>query len=122
MEWPSFKYRARCRRRRRILSRISPCAYFVLLASLKCSRIAVAWILFVRGKCTVSGDSRNRKSIFRCQGRVVMSAGPWRVEGEWWKEEPFNRDYYDVQLSDGGVYRLYYDRDRTRWFVDGYYD
>ncbi len=59
---------------------------------------------------------------FHCQGRVVMSAGPWRVHGEWWKDEPCRRDYYDVQLSDGAVYRIYYDAARTKWFVDGYYD
>ena len=51
-----------------------------------------------------------------------MSAGPWRVHGEWWKEAPYRRDYYDVQLSDGGVYRLYYDLYETKWFIDGYYD
>jgi protein ImuB len=59
---------------------------------------------------------------FRCQGRVVTSAGPWRVHGEWWKDDPCRRDYYDVQLSDGGVYRFYYDAARSKWFVDGYYD
>ncbi len=59
---------------------------------------------------------------FHCQGRVVMSAGPWRVHGEWWRDDPYHRDYYDVQLSDGGVYRLFYDPAQTKWFIDGYYD
>src|SRR5207245_1691139 len=50
-------------------------------------------------------------------GRVVGAAGPWRVVGEWWSDGAFARDYYDLELSDGGLYRCY--RDDGRWFVDG---
>ena len=53
-------------------------------------------------------------------GRVVGAAGPWRVVGEWWSDGAFARDYYDLELSDGGLYRCY--RDDGRWFVDGVYD
>src|SRR5439155_1266061 len=53
-------------------------------------------------------------------GRVVGAAGPWRVAGEWWSEGAFARDYYDLELSDGSIYRCY--RDDGRWFVDGVYD
>ena len=55
-------------------------------------------------------------------GRVVHAAGPWRVQGEWWSDDPYARDYYDAQLSDGGVYRLYCDVPTQHWFVDGVYD
>ncbi|GIW44231.1 MAG: hypothetical protein KatS3mg077_1513 [Candidatus Binatia bacterium] len=55
-------------------------------------------------------------------GRVVSWAGPWRIRTEWWNEHPYERDYYDVQLSDGGVYRLYRDQQQQQWFVDGVYD
>lgn len=54
-------------------------------------------------------------------GRVVTLAGPWRVQGEWWREPPLARDYYDAELSDGCVYRIYRDQ-RERWFADGVYD
>jgi protein ImuB len=57
-----------------------------------------------------------------CQGRVVTLAGPWRVGGDWWRPDAFHRDYYDAQLSDGVVYRMYFDRLRQRWFMDGVYD
>ena len=53
-------------------------------------------------------------------GRVVGAAGPWRVAGEWWSEGAFARDYYDLELSDGGIYRCF--REDGRWFVDGVYD
>ena len=56
----------------------------------------------------------------RISGRVVSCAGPWRVTGEWWHEGAYARDYYDVQLSDGGVYRLFHER--QQWFVAGSYD
>ncbi|GBD25379.1 DNA polymerase IV 1 [bacterium HR30] len=55
-------------------------------------------------------------------GRVVSWAGPWRVRTEWWSERPYARDYYDVQLSDGGLYRLFRDEEQHQWFVDGVYD
>ena len=55
-------------------------------------------------------------------GRVVHAAGPWRVQGEWWSEGRYTRDYYDAQLSDGCVYRLYCDLTTRSWFVEGVYD
>lgn len=61
-------------------------------------------------------------------GRAVVSGGPWRIETEWWSERPCRRDYYDVQLSDGGIYRLYREIGAGRasvgdqWFIDGCYD
>jgi protein ImuB len=58
----------------------------------------------------------------RAGGKVLEAAGPWRFFGEWWGDAPFARDYWDVQLSDGGVYRLYHDLAHGGWFVDGIYD
>ena len=55
-------------------------------------------------------------------GRVVGAAGPWRVAAEWWREHPCRRDYYDFELTDGGVYRCFRDLGTGRWFVDGVYD
>jgi len=57
-----------------------------------------------------------------CQGRVVTLAGPWRLTGDWWRPgDALHRDYYDAQLSDGGVYRFFYDPTRRQWFLDGAY-
>ena len=53
---------------------------------------------------------------------VLQCAGPWRLFGEWWGESRFARDYYDVELSDGGVYRLYRNMEDESWFIDGIYD
>ena len=58
----------------------------------------------------------------RVVGRVRVASGPWRLEEEWWQEDPVTRDYWDVELGDGGLYRLYRDRGSGDWFVDGIYD
>jgi hypothetical protein len=70
-------------------------------------------------------------------GRVQAAAGPWRTSGEWWKTpaapanaQPtapprragWNRDEWDVALSDGGLYRIFEDRDTGRWFVGAVVD
>jgi protein ImuB len=54
--------------------------------------------------------------------RVLVAAGPYRSSGAWWTEESFSRDYWDVQASDGAVYRLHQDRQDGTWWADGYYD
>jgi len=66
---------------------------------------------------------RDRPDFVRGEGlggRVVGAAGPWRLVGEWWSDGAFARDYYDLELSDGGLYRCF--RENGRWFVDGVYD
>jgi protein ImuB len=55
-------------------------------------------------------------------GRVVAVAGPWRIAAEWWSERPCGRDYYDLELTDGGLYRCYREFATGAWFVDGMYD
>jgi len=56
-------------------------------------------------------------------GRVISFAGPWRRDGEWWSgASGFSRDYYELALDDGGVYRAFRDLNSERWYVDGVYD
>ena len=71
--------------------------------------------------------------------RVVSSAGPWRRQGEWWAAAQssdgnssnswqahapaaYSRDYYELALADGAVYRIYCDLSSGKWFADGIYD
>jgi len=55
-------------------------------------------------------------------GSVRVAAGPWSLEDGWWTEAPADRDYWDVELSDGGLYRIYRERSAGAWFADGVYD
>jgi len=58
----------------------------------------------------------------RIEGRVRVAAGPWQLEEEWWGEEPVARDYWDVELASGDIYRIYQERGDGAWFADGIYD
>jgi hypothetical protein len=59
---------------------------------------------------------------------VVTLAGPWRLSGEWWRQpgaggaSPLARDYYDVELTDGCVYRIYREHESGDWYADAVYD
>ncbi|MDX1502360.1 MAG: DNA polymerase Y family protein [Thermoanaerobaculia bacterium] len=55
-------------------------------------------------------------------GRIRVASGPWTVEEGWWTEEAVAREYWDVELGDGGVYRIYRERVSGDWFADGLYD
>jgi len=53
-------------------------------------------------------------------GRIIAGAGPWRVSGEWWTEEPFVQDEWDVELHDGTLCRLA--RTGRGWRLEAVYD
>jgi protein ImuB len=76
-------------------------------------------------------------------GCVQACAGPWRTSGHWWTDKPhgdiekttclrvsvarsrceeWDRDEWDVTLSDGATYRIFRERARPAWFVEGSYD
>jgi protein ImuB len=54
-------------------------------------------------------------------GAVVACAGPWRTSGDWWADR-WDRDEWDVALSDGAVYRVFCDRETGRWLIDAVVD
>ncbi|AKU93267.1 DNA polymerase Y family protein [Vulgatibacter incomptus] len=54
-------------------------------------------------------------------GWVVTCAGPWRLDVGW-HETPTCRDAFDVELSDGAVYRLARDFTTGEWSLVGRYD
>ena len=66
--------------------------------------------------------SSSAPSPARFGGRVVQLAGPWRLASEWWRESSYARDYYDAELSDGCVYRIFREQRSGEWYADGVYD
>jgi protein ImuB len=54
------------------------------------------------------------------RGRVLELAGPWRTSGDWWTVDSWERDEWDIALSDGALYRIYCAP--PGWFVEGSYD
>jgi protein ImuB len=63
-------------------------------------------------------------------GRVVMAKGPWRASGEWWRQDAWSRDEWDIALESGALYRLFQEVPAQkpgegsggRWFIEGSYD
>ena len=62
-------------------------------------------------------------------GKVVEVAGPWRTTGDWWRDDRWARDEWDVAVASGkpgsehqAIYRIYRELNNGAWFVEGNYD
>ena len=75
-------------------------------------------------------------------GSVTQCAGPWRTSGGWWTADvcsdgprrhrslsvspwpvrAWDRDEWDVTLTDGATYRVFRDRSTDAWFIEGAVD
>jgi protein ImuB len=63
-----------------------------------------------------------RKEI---SGEVLWTAGPWRSSGDWWEQDGWARDEWDIALQcETGIalYRLVRDLLGAKWLVEGTYD
>jgi protein ImuB len=63
------------------------------------------------------------------RGKVLRLAGPWRTSGDWWAEDGWARDEWDVTVASSEasheqqtVYRIFRDLRSDGWFVEGIYD
>ena len=54
-------------------------------------------------------------------GAVLRAVGPWKTSGDWWTDG-WDRDEWDVALSDGASYRVFLDRASGGWFIDAILD
>ena len=55
------------------------------------------------------------------QGPVHARAGPWRICGEWWTENGWDYEEWDVEVN-GRLYRICCERSTQSWYVAGVYD
>jgi protein ImuB len=83
-------------------------------------------------------------------GEVVAASGPWRSSGDWWQEDAWHQNEWDLEIEfpapspveaqhrcapsrqdvnkaersglQRGLYRIYYDELRQEWFLRGVYD
>ena len=55
------------------------------------------------------------------QGPVHARAGPWRICGEWWTENGWDYEEWDVEVR-GRLYRICCERSTQSWYVTGMYD
>jgi len=95
-------------------------------------------------------NSRPARVAFNGQlASVITASGPWRTSGDWWRDDTWQHDEWDLELRfepiretaqksgrrtrisaanlapqilPNGVYCLYFDAARQSWFVRGVYD
>jgi len=68
----------------------------------------------------ISSHKRNQIS-----GEVLWTAGPWRSSGDWWKQDAWVRDEWDIAVQEKAgivLYRLVHDLLSRRWMLEGSYD
>lgn len=59
----------------------------------------------------------------RIEGPIKVASGPWELENEWWSEgAAVEREYWDIELERGGLFRIFRQRTSGEWFADGVYD
>ncbi len=73
----------------------------------------------------LNGDAPHSVLLWHRNRRVLAVSGPWRASGDWWNASAWAREEWDVALKTPagiGFYRIYRDRIRQRWFVEGVFD
>ena len=59
-------------------------------------------------------------------GKVVRLSGPWRTSGDWWRNDRWARDEWDVAIETSkdrlAIYRIYREVGSGNWFIEGNYD
>jgi protein ImuB len=58
-------------------------------------------------------------------GEILWAAGPWRSSGDWWEQDGWARDEWDIAVQEASgiaFYRLVRDLLSGRWLLEGEYD
>jgi protein ImuB len=56
---------------------------------------------------------------------VLACSGPWHSSGEWWSDQTWQHEEWDVAVrekEDVALYRIYRDMTKGRWFIAASYD
>jgi protein ImuB len=106
------------------------------------TRRSLAGFRTIRPAVAVTVEVRDERPVRVClremQGDVVTASGPWRSSGDWWQDDAWDQQEWDLTVDFGvshgqreqpvnslpqyGVYRVCYDTLRRSWFVRGFYD
>jgi|GEM_PF-1115156 len=54
-------------------------------------------------------------------GEVIAQKGPWEISGEWWAEG-YQRSYFEIELTGGEEYLVFFDNPSQKWFLQGIFD
>jgi protein ImuB len=105
------------------------------------SKVSTSFRVFrpaVPAKLDLCAGCPTRVAFQGLRGEVIAASGPWRTSGDWWRENPWQQDEWDLEIHfqasaeqrdrsaslhpNSGIYRFYYDSLRRGWFVRGVYD
>jgi len=67
-------------------------------------------------------ESAARREI---SGEVLWAAGPWRSSGDWWEQDAWVHDEWDIAVQQNReivLYRLIHDLIGRKWVLEGTYD
>jgi protein ImuB len=53
-------------------------------------------------------------------GEITEALGPYRASGNWWEDERWGVEEWDIEVGEHGLYRLR--RDNADWCIEGCYD
>ena len=73
-------------------------------------------------------SASSEQSAGKVRGVVICAGGPWRSSGEWWRQDVWARDEWDLAVIDPAspeseiLCRVYRDLASEQWFVAGIYD
>jgi protein ImuB len=73
----------------------------------------------------LAGEKPRAVRLWKKQCRVLAAFGPWCSSGNWWNEQAWAREDWDVALQTAagvGFYRICQDRIKKRWFVEVLFD
>jgi len=93
-----------------------------LVTALRIFRPPAAVVVTLReGRPTFISCAKRKET----RGEILWAAGPWRSSGDWWEQEGWARDEWDIAVQEEtsiGLYRLVRDLLGGRWLLEGSYD
>ena len=95
-----------------------------LVTALRICRPPIAVAVTYEDGCPSHISSKKQNHI---TGKVLWAAGPWRSSGDWWEQDSWVRDEWDIAVqnkdkSEIALYRLVHDLFAGRWVLEGSYD
>jgi protein ImuB len=94
----------------------------------------------LRAKVSLSEGRPAHISFPNMHGKVTVASGPWRTSGDWWREDGWDREEWDIEVQASPaahadaienssstepqkcIYRIFFDAVKQGWFVAGMYD
>lgn len=67
-----------------------------------------------------AGEQPARLQTGRSTRRLIAAHGPWHCSGDWWDQQSWAREEWDVQAANGALYRIFQQNDQ--WYLEGMYD